>query len=468
MPLSSIDSALAARIDPAVVDGYRTFSRLVGWITLAVASVCLIGWLIDSVAIASLLLHLHPMHGWTAIGFILASVSLLAAHRSGSGTRPVCLSGAALLFLLGSGNLADQFGLVDLGLGRWQLSDPNGAHTARMPAMTSVVMVLLSLRMLAFCRWRNHAIGDVFSVAALGASMIALAALGVAFAQGEGGTLSPATTTAAALLFLNAIAWIGIWPVTPLSLVSVARGPGGIMSRRLLLPALLLPLLYAWLVQLARGLHGIDDDALISLTAAFTGGSVALLVWRAATLSERIDAQHSKMRDLSAAALTDALSGLPNRRSFDETLERMLRRRREQDRNFSLLMLDLDKFKAYNDDFGHPAGDEVLRQVGALLRQCLRPGDHAARYGGEEFAVLLGETTEAGGRQVGERIRAAFAENDWPLRKVSASIGVAQAQREDRAAALIERADAALYEAKRLGRNRVVTAGSLVDTTPND
>jgi diguanylate cyclase (GGDEF)-like protein len=125
---------------------------------------------------------------------------------------------------------------------------------------------------------------------------------------------------------------------------------------------------------------------------------------------------------------------------------------------FSLLMLDLDRFKAYNDEFGHLAGDQVLRVTGHLLGAALRPSDTAARYGGEEFALLLPDTDETGASEVAARILDAFRGYAWPQCAVTISIGVAQSARGDDAENLIQRADAALYDAKHAGRDRVVTA----------
>jgi diguanylate cyclase (GGDEF)-like protein len=131
----------------------------------------------------------------------------------------------------------------------------------------------------------------------------------------------------------------------------------------------------------------------------------------------------------------------------------------------SLLLLDADSFKAYNDMYGHPAGDEVLRTIASCIRAGLcRPTDLAARYGGEEFAVLLPGAGPLGAMLVAERIRGEVAARAVPHAAaasglVSVSLGVASAVPGDgdQAASLIERADAALYRAKRLGRNRTET-----------
>lgn len=121
-----------------------------------------------------------------------------------------------------------------------------------------------------------------------------------------------------------------------------------------------------------------------------------------------------------------------------------------------LLIVDVDHFKPYNDEFGHVAGDEALAQVGRILQKNARINDVAVRYGGEEFAVLLPDTDKACALVVAERIRAAIEGGEWKLRAVTVSIGVAMSTHAKDNASLVERADQALYEAKRQGRNCVI------------
>ena len=149
------------------------------------------------------------------------------------------------------------------------------------------------------------------------------------------------------------------------------------------------------------------------------------------------------------------------RAAFDEALAGLLRGQREHDTMFSLLMLDLDHFKTFNDEFGHLAGDQVLRITGHLLRAALRPADMAARYGGEEFVLLLPGTDISGASEVATRLLDAFRGFAWPQRTVTVSIGMAQAVAGDAAEDLIRRADSSLYDAKRGGRDRAVAAIAL-------
>jgi diguanylate cyclase (GGDEF)-like protein len=127
----------------------------------------------------------------------------------------------------------------------------------------------------------------------------------------------------------------------------------------------------------------------------------------------------------------------------------------------SLLLLDVDRFKQYNDTFGHPAGDDVLRRTAALIRSVVRESDLPARYGGEEFAVVLPGADVWAAQETAERVRAAMAEHPWPHAEVTVSIGVACAIGAVEAGALIEAADRALYLSKSGGRDRVSVAGEV-------
>jgi diguanylate cyclase (GGDEF)-like protein len=166
---------------------------------------------------------------------------------------------------------------------------------------------------------------------------------------------------------------------------------------------------------------------------------------------------------LEEAAVTDGLTGLANRRHFNVTLNREWRRARRSQQKISLLMIDIDWFKDYNDRFGHLGGDDCICRV-AMAIGCFarRPTDFAARYGGEEFAVILPETDEAGAVAVAHHIREGVAAMGIPHPgygggRVSVSVGVATLQpvADEGETALIAAADEALYRAKRAGRNQV-------------
>jgi diguanylate cyclase (GGDEF)-like protein/PAS domain S-box-containing protein len=182
--------------------------------------------------------------------------------------------------------------------------------------------------------------------------------------------------------------------------------------------------------------------------------------------------EHKDLEDkLAALASLDGLTGIANRRHLDERLTEEWARARREGTPLSLLMIDIDHFKAFNDQYGHQAGDDCLRAVARVLQaHARRPGDLAARYGGEEFALLMPGTEAEGCVLVGDDIREALhalaiphAKN-LPARRVSASLGGATNNPTGSAecASLIEAADRALYSAKEQGRNRMVMSGQVI------
>jgi diguanylate cyclase (GGDEF)-like protein len=174
---------------------------------------------------------------------------------------------------------------------------------------------------------------------------------------------------------------------------------------------------------------------------------------RILNLYDQLALKNSQLVEL---ATVDELTGVKNRRRFREDLELLFAQADRQGSPLSVLMVDIDHFKQYNDTFGHPAGDEVLRQVGTILRKYVRAHDVVARYGGEEFVVLMPATRANEALEVAERLRAAIAFQPWPLRKVTASLGMATtAPWTPNAAALVDQADQALYQSKQAGRDQV-------------
>lgn len=163
-------------------------------------------------------------------------------------------------------------------------------------------------------------------------------------------------------------------------------------------------------------------------------------------------------RRLRTLALMDPLTELGNRRAFDHDLQQEWARAARYGRPLALLMLDIDRFKDFNDRFGHRAGDAVLRGVAATIERVVRGGDRAFRWGGEEFAVLLPDTTRAAAALVAERVREAIEVEGVGRFRVTVSIGAAASTAATRCDDLVELADRALRAAKAHGRNRVVAA----------
>jgi diguanylate cyclase (GGDEF)-like protein len=223
------------------------------------------------------------------------------------------------------------------------------------------------------------------------------------------------------------------------------------------------------LERLTKAAAGVaDGDLVVDLPAATgeVGDLTAVfnhMVGRLRQGRQELDTMNERLRrqneELERESTSDALTGLHNRRFLTQRLSEELSRAYRQKTSFTVLMADVDEFKKYNDNFGHPAGDEVLKRVANILLGSTRAVDCTARYGGEEFAVLLPETGGEEALQVAERIRARVAAQQFPQRKITLSIGIAEFPQDGYTAeAVISSADEALYQAKRAGRDRVVRA----------
>jgi diguanylate cyclase len=181
--------------------------------------------------------------------------------------------------------------------------------------------------------------------------------------------------------------------------------------------------------------------------------------------TKEVNALTESLRRAQSEALLDSLTGLKNRRGLERAVEDLLREPAGLSGS-ALLLADIDHFKVVNDTYGHVLGDKVIRAVAHVLRSTIKGRDVAARLGGEEFAILLPQTSLKGAAAVAEQIRGTVAQgrihrpdgND-SIGQVTLSVGVAIAMPGDDLEALLERADAAMYTAKRGGRNRVSVAG---------
>lgn len=172
------------------------------------------------------------------------------------------------------------------------------------------------------------------------------------------------------------------------------------------------------------------------------------------------DVEAAYHEEIYRLTITDGLTGIANKRAFEETIKAEVRRALRYARPLSLVMFDLDHFKKVNDTCGHMAGDYVLQTVASVVRAKIREDDTFARYGGEEFALLLPETPKTTAAQLAEKVRAAVANTQFIFEDrvipVTVSMGVAEVVAEFRTHhQLVKAADARLYEAKRDGRNRV-------------
>jgi len=185
--------------------------------------------------------------------------------------------------------------------------------------------------------------------------------------------------------------------------------------------------------------------------------------------TQEIETLRSSLESVRIESLTDSLTGLSNRRMFDETLRMRVNEARAQRADLCLLMCDIDHFKRFNDTWGHHTGDQILRFLASALQAHARPDQLVARYGGEEFALIMPRTSIKTAEQTAEALRSAIMakrlrrrSTNEDLGQVTISVGVARLQPGDTAPGLIERADACLYASKRNGRNQVTSDGTPV------
>jgi diguanylate cyclase (GGDEF)-like protein len=214
-------------------------------------------------------------------------------------------------------------------------------------------------------------------------------------------------------------------------------------------------------------LLAIDEPRFWNLVNASHDFAINLLL----SLAKRLRANNSTVstniklqREYKRNAMIDGLTGLYNRRWIDEALPRFVQRYGRGGQPLTVLMIDVDHFKTFNDTYGHAMGDQVLIKVGHALRASLRPTDHVARYGGEEFLVILPDTTEASAHIVADRLRTAVHDialahaDGTAIPRVTISLGGSRLRAGDSMKALLGHADEAMYASKAGGRDRVTFA----------
>ncbi|MFW5448029.1 MAG: diguanylate cyclase domain-containing protein, partial [Methylophagaceae bacterium] len=219
--------------------------------------------------------------------------------------------------------------------------------------------------------------------------------------------------------------------------------------------------------DIAKGIKAGGDDYLTKPVDAVVLNAKLDAMQRIATMRQDLQKANQKLRLM---AMKDGLTGLANRRHFDEAMAKEFKRSMRSQTPLSLILADIDNFKLYNDNYGHQAGDDCLKTVAQLIQSVIkRPGDLVARYGGEEFAIVLPETDIIAAGQVAELVKNIFTANQIPHAHSSAaeyvtlSLGVASIQPEkgqdvsDVIHSLIEAADKGLYQVKQQGGNAIAT-----------
>lgn len=442
------------RFNPRVVRGFVVTARIVAVLLASGAVLVLMTWVSGVGPLQGLVQSGISMRVGTAIGVLLAAAALFV---SGSAPRTsIVLS--LLVALLGGSELVQY--AFDAGGVDWRrigamLPPWAGRPLERMTVFTAFSFVLVGSVGVASVLGKMATLRDAAALVVVAIAMASGAFWGLVLAGDSVELQRRMPIMSASFLLLLALGWMASVPTIGLTRIAVADSFGGAFARRLILPSLLLPVIFTFAFKMAQSWLGLPESLALALSAVAGGGAVATMIVWVAFLLDRSERQRRAVHLLRADASTDALTGVANRRAFDAALAQAFHGGAP---TAALLMLDLDRFKSFNDSFGHPAGDEVLRQAGSLLRAQVRPQDLVARYGGEEFAILLSDADAAGAGRVAQRVLTAFRAHAWALRPATVSVGAAVAVPGDTPQSLLQRADAALYRSKQDGRDRCTFA----------
>jgi diguanylate cyclase (GGDEF)-like protein len=389
---------------------------------------------------------LHPV---TVLSVILLAVCVVLTMQRAS---PV-VDGVCAVVLLGA--LA-QLAYPDEA-SRWlQELNPFPAGPAAVVSTSTALCLLMLAASLLLRRYRNAVISQMLSVLAYGVPALAL----VGFVLGV--QVPHATMSLATVLMLIPLCVATALCTVYHGFLRALLGPTRIsaLARRHLALAMMAPyLLGLSIIDISPDAAEISFLILIVASSQIVGLVVAFLVLSFGNVERRSDILR---RRAETRARRDGLTGAMNRASFASHARREICKHRKVRDNVSLLFVDVDHFKRINDTYGHQTGDQVLKRIIRLTRDCLRSGDTVARWGGEEFVVLLPVTDLNGALLIAEKIRSRigvehFDELATGL-QVTVSIGCAEMGNSEGLDELVARADRALYEAKHRGRNQTVAA----------
>ncbi|MCP1168822.1 GGDEF domain-containing protein [Limimaricola litoreus] len=427
------------------IDGFRN------WLSLTAGTLCVLavaGYVFDLRALYLPVAEGGGTHPLTA----LAALALALARMGRGGMAERTLAGS-VLFLLALRGVELFWPATPLPIGQWlgALALSPTTHPDTMTGLNS--LIALAAIAAALLVERRSVLGMAALAAAAGVCSVVIVAYSYALQPNAGG-MSPVTTLITLLLVLATVGR----HMNPLALrLLMAESSVSRMLRR----------------QLGLALGGFWIGGLLLLqlqpgqwttvaplfTTVMLVLAVAGLMSTVAMLAGTENARQLQQAALERLSVTDALTGLANRRACDVFAKRVVAAAEREGTGLAVVLIDIDKFKTVNDRFGHAAGDRLLSEVGHLLPRWLRRSDLAARWGGEEFLLILGSTRLTGAIALAERVRGCFEERlSLPdgSAPVTASIGCAELlPGETSIDAAISRADAALYRAKAAGRNRV-------------
>jgi diguanylate cyclase (GGDEF)-like protein len=456
-------------VSPAV-PALRTTCRGAGWLTIAVALVVLVGgWMLDVERLRNIVPGTVGMKSLTAVGLIAAAVALLALIDPATARRTLLARLAAgFTAALGLAVLGEYLLGWSLGIDELLFSDDPGraaavAYPGRFAPTTAAGFVLagLALATLDARPWRAWRISELAAIPL--ACMGVLTIVGYLYAipafYGPASAAKMALNTGVCFVALSA----GILLARPrnrLVALATTEDPGGIMLRRLLPLAVVIPLALGWARLRAADAGLFGDRAGTWWLSAVTIVVLSVLIVRVASHLSRAAHERGVLEaELHRLANHDALTGLFNRHRFDEELAAAAGRLARGGAPCSLIVLDLDRLKRVNDALGHGAGDDLLQAIGALLRRRLRAGDAGARIGGDEFAILLGGDVHAAS-VLAEHVRASIAGLRVATPRGEAwttvSIGIAALAPGQPPEHALRFADEAMYRGKRDGGDGIV------------
>jgi len=456
-------------LDTRTVRSLAVFRIIVGCAAVLLGCVVLVGgWALGMNALKGVLPGLSTMKPNTAAGIVTLGAGL-ALTAFGRGSRVLGKAAAALALGLGLVTLAECALDWNAGIDQLLFKD-SGALPAAFPgrpAMATALMIsLLGAALVCAQRPTLHLMK---TFAALSSSLIAWAALNSyvfgAQALREVPLFSSVALHTAAVMLVLSVGLLAVEPVSWPMRTVLASGTGGIVCRWLLPPAILAPPFLGWLLTREGPMDLFPPEFDWAVYAAASSLGSVLLIMLLAHRITLIEAERNAAMELSRH---DPLTGLANRRAFDSFLLENFNLAKRHGHAFSLMLLDVDRFKSYNDAYGHPVGDELLRNVAILLSSLARETDLPARIGGEEFAVVLPETDLAGAHILAERARMEVERSSLFRRRVTVSVGIAaMTDLTADTSTLVQDCDAALYRAKEAGRNRVSSGSELAQVLPD-
>lgn len=473
--------------------------KIVILLTTIASVIVLYGWRFEPKFLVWLFPSAVSMKANTAAGFILANIALYLFLVKKPLYQTVQRFIAGFLFLLGSITLYEY--IADIELPNFDglfirpelyqnVSKPISIFTTRMSALSTLHWMLISISIFLLT-YRNYQILNFARLLLLPIIFSSIMVL-IGYAYGVRdlyylGFYNPLSPVSAILFILLSVSLLFMHSERGFMRLFVGRTLGSRMARGLLPTLIIVFITIGWLGRQGSAMGWYNNQLETSMLVFFTLFlSSILIIWQARAqhgqelLRQR--AQHAlelsnlklekkvAMRtrelkqltlELEAISLTDSLTSLPNRRAFGQRINIEWQRTLRYATPLTIMMLDVDHFKRFNDDFGHQTGDDVLIQVAQLLANAVRTTDFASRYGGEEFIVILPNSTLEEAMPIAQRICNEIAQYAWPQRQVTVSIGVATYHGQEEIQELIAQADMALYQAKAEGRNRVVRAESL-------